>query len=236
MREPGDHARDVTGLTRDRLADQYRERADRTMAAVNANRHRVPSILADGPSFSPSYTSPTHLTPSQSSPAHPAPAPAPVSPTASYSPVQYHRRASNERRQASYVSSEHDYADTTPQSYVRDSGHVGPRNIFDATMPRWLLMRLIDAHWRVTWPLYPFLHRAKTMQDLARGRETLDSDPEWAYMILAMVACTIMWLPCPFLPVPGPEARRLVDVIGDQVKAYLAQPWEYEEASLTRCE
>lgn len=94
----------------------------------------------------------------------------------------------------------------------------------------------MDDHWRFIWPLYPVLNRQVITRDLESGREVSDGDPTWAYMILSVVSCTIMWLPIPFLPMPAAEARRLVDVIGDLVKHFLAQPYEYETAGLARCE
>ena len=137
-------------------------------------------------------------------------------------------------------------SDPTPVSPSAAWNHCDPDNVLRDSpqldqkwldiVPRRLLMRLVDAHWRVVWPLYPILDRRSIMNDLEQRRELVDTDPVWAYMILAMVGCTIMYLPKPFLPIPGTEAKKLVKDIGDRVKQYLALPYDYEQAGLTRCE
>lgn len=99
-----------------------------------------------------------------------------------------------------------------------------PNNVFDNTLPRGLLYKIIDLYFDYIYPLTPLLHRPTFLLDVQSRREDRRGEEEWAAMVLSLVAMTVTQLPYPLVPMARDDAKSLVH------RCYQhARGWQVEE-------
>jgi hypothetical protein len=109
-----------------------------------------------------------------------------------------------------------------------------PSNVFDNTLNRGLLYKVIDLYFDYRFPLVPIIHRPSFIRDIHRNREDLPGQDEWISLVLSLVSATISHLPRALLPISSEEAKALawrcfVHAWGCEVKGA-------DSLSLIRCE